>query len=231
MVIKINKKNQQISIPIEMLDLYSIKVMGDIYKNHKKEMNIKLREIYNEEEFSTSKEIQDYIAGEILMQTQVAIIRNKKSVTVNDRLLDKVSMTISNNKFSYMENKPETNQAIRNFFIKNCIKDSKHLNSQLMNFFLDRKLKEQVHQKNFEEMFDMIHYSLADLKKLCEKNNYNLVLTDSEIGVYPVKDDEIAKDIPFLKEILHGFGADDESFALKSAVDYIYKELIFLEKS
>lgn len=231
MVIKVDNKNKQVSIPDELLDYFSIHIFGVPYLSEKKEANKRIREIYKDENFSSSKELQNYIYGEILMKTQVPIIRNVQAVSVDDRLLNKVSLLISNNELPYMENSTKTHQAIRRYFLEHNLKDSKELDTHLTNFFLEKKLKQQIEKEGFGGLFNVVTYSYADLESLCVKNSYKLICDDEKIAIYPIKDEEIAEDIPYLKELLNSFDTTDKQSAKKIASDFLYKELIFLEKN
>jgi hypothetical protein len=92
---------------------------------------------------------------------------------------------------------------------------------------LDKKLKEQSQKRTNE--FDTIIYGLKDLKQLCETYAYNLVITEDEISVYPTQEEFIAEDVADITNYLDSYGMNNRSKNLETAIDYVYKEILFLK--
>lgn len=94
-----------------------------------------------------------------------------------------------------------------------------------INEALNKKLKEQS-LKTRTKRFNTVTYDLEALKNLCEKYHYNLVIDENDIAVYPLKEDFIKEDLPYIKHFLDSFSMDNPNEALKIAIDYVYKEII-----
>lgn len=103
------------------------------------------------------------------------------------------------------------------------------MNKEIINEALNKRLKSKDHQKRLTEYLDTVVYSKRDLEELCSKLNYNLVITDDYVAVYPIDEAEIVDDVSYLKEYIKTFCADEHSINLERCIDYIYKEMKFLK--
>ena len=96
---------------------------------------------------------------------------------------------------------------------------------RIINERLEFKLKYQ----NTEDDTDTLRYKLNDLKTLCNRYSYNLVIDKYFIAVYPLKEDCIAKGIPYIKEYIDSFCGDSKEESLAIAINYICKEILFIK--
>jgi hypothetical protein len=162
------------------------------------------------------------------LRTIIPIVRNKRAVGVDDYLLNKLSSFISKDKLLYQNNKTNTNKAIRIFFSMCNSKDSKELHSQLISFFLKDKLKQQICEMNLEESFNLIHYDIKDLEKLCSENENKLEMSSSSISVFSNIQDSKENKIIFYKSTQDSNSESSIENNRKWLIDYSYKTLNIL---
>ena len=97
-----------------------------------------------------------------------------------------------------------------------------------INEALNKRLKKQASEK-IDYTDDSIEYYLADLEVICKFYDYNLIITDYEICVYPIKDGSIGISKPYIKYLIDSFCMNEPKEALKIGIDYVCKEILWLK--